>query len=126
MTDDSLENIDISSLMGSYNDSGSKDLKELFEQKLKELKINQTQALDIMQIQSRALIAILEGTSTRLDLLALVKLSQFLDIPQGEVIRIFLDSLKNPNLSKIKDIDRRKFILKNFDINELKKEGILN
>ncbi|HTA26662.1 MAG TPA: ImmA/IrrE family metallo-endopeptidase [Bacteroidia bacterium] len=124
MSDD-LENIDISALMRSYNDNANRSLKELFELKLDEFKVNQSQALEAMKMESRTLNALLTGSSSKVDILSLVKLSNFLEIPQSESVNLYLDSLKKPNDDKSLDIEKRKFILKNFDLGELKKEGIL-
>lgn len=124
MSDD-FDNIDISSLLRSYDDRVNKSLKELFDYKIRELNVTQTQALEIMQMTSRSLLAILEGTSSRLDVMSIIKLSKFLEVPMNDIMVLFLESIKNNNLKKVNDIDRRKFILQHFDINELKKEGIL-
>jgi HTH-type transcriptional regulator/antitoxin HigA len=126
MPQDNIDHIDISALMRSYDDNVRRSLKELFELKISELNINQTQALEALQIESRALNALLTGGSSRVDILSLIKLSQFLDIPQSDAVNLYLDSLKKPNEESINNLEKRKFMLKSFDVNELKKEGILN
>ena len=93
--------------------------------KLKVLQINQTQALEAMQIESRALHALLAGTSSRVDILSLLKLSHFLDISQTEAINLYLNSLKKINDEQISLLERRKYILQNFNLSELKNEGII-
>lgn len=122
---DNLDDIDISGLMRSYNDKDKRSLKERFEMQLKNLQINQTQALVAMQIESRALHALLAGTSSRVDILSLVKLSHFLEISQTEAINQYLDFLKKPDDEQIGILERRKHILKNFNLSELKNEGII-
>lgn len=122
---DDLDDIDISGLMRSYSDNDRRSLKERFEMQLNNLKINQTQALEAMQIESRALHALLAGTSSRVDILSLIKLSHFLEISQTQAINLYLDSLKKTNDEQISTLERRKFILKNFNLSELKNEGII-
>jgi HTH-type transcriptional regulator / antitoxin HigA len=126
MSEDNLDDIDISALMRSSDDNVKQSLKVLFELKLAELNIKQTQALDAMQIESRALNALLTGGSSRVDLLSLLKLASFLDVSQTEAVNLYLNSLAVMNEEKINDLEKRKFILKNFNVTELKKEGIIN
>lgn len=126
MSEDSLDDIDISSLLRSYTDKPKLSLSELFNLKLEELNITQTQALETIQIESRALNSILTGNSSRIDILSLVKLAHFLDIPQQEAINLYLNLLVKPNDESINELEKRTFILKNFDITELKREGIIN
>ncbi|MGE0569388.1 MAG: hypothetical protein AB7O73_15720, partial [Bacteroidia bacterium] len=126
MTEDNLNDIDISALMRSYDDNIKQNLKQLFELKLSELNTNQTQALEAMQIESRALNSLLTGGSSRVDILSLVKLARFLEISQTEAVDLYLNSLAIQNEYKINDLEKRKFILKNFNISELKKEEIIS
>ncbi|MEZ0541357.1 ImmA/IrrE family metallo-endopeptidase [Fibrella sp. Tmos10] len=92
---------------------------------LKKMQINQTQALEAIQIESRALHALLAGTSSRVDILSLIKLAHFLEISQTEAINLYLDSLKKPSDEQISLLERRKYILKNFNLSDLKSEGII-
>lgn len=136
MNQDNIENIDdaddkeadklIKSLLGSYGNPTNLGLKEKFELKLSELNINQTQALDIMGIETRALNGLLDGSGKRIDITALLKLSRFLETSQGDVINLFLDSLIPASASELEAIDKRKFIINNFDLPQLKKEGIID
>lgn len=126
MSEDNLDDIDISALLRSYDDNVKKSLKEFYMLKLTELNVNQTQALEAMQIESRALNALLTGGSSRVDLFSLIKLARFLEITQTEAINLYLNSLIMLNEEKISDLEKRKFILKNFNITELKKEGVIN
>jgi HTH-type transcriptional regulator / antitoxin HigA len=125
MADDNWNDVDISSILRSYDDKSTQDLKALFEAKLIELKVNQTQALEAMQIESRALKSLLTGGSSRIDILSLVKLSRFLEISQSDAINLYVNSLVNLNDGKITDLEKRNFILKNFNIAQLKKEGVI-
>lgn len=124
MPSDNIDNIDISDLFRSYDDNAKRSLRELFELKLVELNINQTQALKAMEIASRALNSMLNGDSS-VDVFSLVKLSRFLEIPQTEAVNLYLNSLKFTNEDTISSLEKRNFILKNFDVNELKKEGVI-
>ena len=126
MPEDNLDNIDISSLLRSYNDNTKRNLKELFDIKLSELNVNQSQVLEAMQIESRALNSLLTGKSSRIDVVSLLKLAHFLEISQSEAVNLYINSIIKPNEVKINDLEKRNFILKNFNISELKKEGVIN
>jgi hypothetical protein len=69
-------------------------LKDLFEQKLRELNLSPTAALGILGMQHRALFGILEGTQKIVDFTNLIKLSSFLQVPREDVIKMYVDSLQ--------------------------------
>jgi Zn-dependent peptidase ImmA (M78 family)/transcriptional regulator with XRE-family HTH domain len=126
MLKDEFSDIVISKLLGSYDDNPKRSLKELFELKVKELGINQTQALEVMQIESRALNSILNGSSSRIDMMSIIKLSKFLEIPEVDAVNLFLDILYRPDSEDIGTLEKRNYILKNFNITELKHEKIID
>lgn len=102
-------------------------LKELFEQKLRELNLAPTAALGILGMQHRALYGILEGTQKIVDFTNLIKLASFLQIPREEVVKIYLDSLQRnfPSMT-VSNPDKVRFIKENFDLAVLKKAGVIN
>ncbi|WKN42216.1 ImmA/IrrE family metallo-endopeptidase [Tunicatimonas pelagia] len=123
---DDLDGIDLSNLLQSYNDDDKRGLKERWEMQLGKLQINQTRALEIMQMESRALHGLLKGTGSRVDIISLKKLSRFLEIPVGEAVNLYLESLKKPHEEQIHTLERRKFIAENFNLKELKNEGVID
>lgn len=125
MSENDLSDFELNNLLKSYDDKPKRSLRELFELKLRELGINQTQALEVMQIESRALNSILNGTSSRIDIMSLIKISKFIEIPKTEAVSLFLDLLHLPNSNEYEILEKRRFILENFNIPELKKAGII-
>lgn len=101
-------------------------LRERFDKRVEELKITPTTALEILNIEYRALNGILDGTQKRIDFTALSKLARFLGISYSEVIEMYLQSLESKYKDEIGYTDKGKFILKNFDLAALKSVGIID
>lgn len=100
-------------------------LTSLFEKRLAELDINQTTAAEIMGIQHRGLVGILNGTLKRVDFSTLVKLSSFLQRPETEILELFMDNFRS-QMSSNTTQDKVAFIRNNFDLATLKKVGLIN
>ncbi|TAF96311.1 MAG: hypothetical protein EAZ32_09145 [Cytophagia bacterium] len=102
-------------------------LKGLFERRLSQLDISQTTSQKILGLEYRTLNGILEGTLKIVDFTALIKLSNFLQVPQKKVISLFLTELeKNFPESFPYPSNKIEFINKNFDLASLKKGGIIS
>jgi len=102
-------------------------LKELFEQKLAELRMPPTTALGILGFGSIPLKRLLEGSETVVDIAKLFKLADFLQLPKDEVIKMYTESLERAHfqLSEVTSPDKVKFIKKNFDLVTLRKAGFI-
>jgi Zn-dependent peptidase ImmA (M78 family) len=116
----------VKALLSSYNEDNTSGLNELFLNKLEEKGISETQALAIIGIESRALKGILNGSASLLDPTAIVKLAQFLGIHRTEAAKLFIDAVSSNNNLRVEDIDKRNFISSQFDLINLKKEGIID
>jgi HTH-type transcriptional regulator / antitoxin HigA len=102
-------------------------LRERFNLRVQELNVSATAAaLEILNIQWRALNGILDGTQKNVDFTALSKLARFLGIAYPEVIELYLQSLEVNYKDELGLTDKGKFILKNFDLANLKKAGIID
>lgn len=99
-------------------------LSTVFESRLAELDINQTTAAEIMGIQHRGLVGIINGTLKRVDFSTLMKLSAFLQIPEKEILELFMNSFKEHLPSSDNQV-KIKFIQENFDLATLKKVGFI-
>lgn len=109
------------------NEFSDNSLKSLFERRLSQLGISQTTSQKILGLEYRTLNGILEGTLKIVDFTALIKLSNFLQIPQKKVISLFLNELeKNFPESFPYPSNKIEFINKNFDLAALKKGGIIS
>ncbi|RKE52780.1 helix-turn-helix domain-containing protein [Sphingobacterium detergens] len=123
-----MENFNVDDLLGKImsemGNQPSETLSTVFEQRLTELNINQTTAAEIMGIQHRGLMGILNGTLKRIDFSTLNKLSAFLQLPQKDVLELFMNTFKEQYSS---DVNQEKvdFIQNNFDLATLKKVGLI-
>lgn len=102
-------------------------LKELFENKLKELKISKTNVQEILDMPYRTLNGILEGTQKLVDVTNLIKLADFLQIPKEHVFKLYVQAVQfvHPTEATISP-KKIEFIKENFDLAVLKKAGLIN
>ena len=123
-----MEKFNVDDLLGKImSDMGnqtSESLSSIFERRLIELNINQTAAAEIMGVQHRGLGGLLNGTLKRIDFSTLDKLSAFLQLPQKDVLELFMNTFRDQYSSNVKqeEID---FIKNNFDLATLKKVGFI-
>ena len=104
----------------------SEPLSELFENRVKELKISSTQALEVMGIEYRPLQAILHGTKKQIDIINFIKLAGFLKVKKELVIDLYLESLqKNYPEDVFYHHSKIDFINENFDLAPLVKSGFI-
>lgn len=103
------------------------NLVKLFEERVNELGIAPTNALEIMDIEYRPLQHILNGTSPRVDARNFIKLSNFLNLPVERIVKLFYKALES-NFSDLQEFPKDKvdFINKNFDLATLKRIGFIN
>jgi HTH-type transcriptional regulator/antitoxin HigA len=101
-------------------------LRELFEKRAAQLNVSaSTAALEILNIEWRALNGILDGTQKRVDFTSLSKLARFLNLSYAQVIELYLYNLEGNYKQEIGLTDKGKFILDNFDLANLKKAKII-
>jgi len=101
-------------------------LSVLFDQRVLELGINPTKALDIVDIEYRALQTILHGTSPRVDVTNFVKLAAFLKVSKEVVIKYYFEELER-NFPELISYPAAKieFINANFDLAALYNAGFI-
>ena len=123
------KNYDISNLLDDLNSENrlmESSLKSIFERRLIQLGISQTTSLKILGVESRTLNGVLNGTLKLIDFTVIIKLSNFLQIPQKKTISLFLKELeKNFPDSFIYPSEKIEFINKSFDLAALKKCGLI-
>lgn len=101
-------------------------LKELFDNKLDELKLTKTNVQEILDMPYRTLHGILEGSQKLVDVTSLIKIADFLQLPKENVFKLYVDSLqRNPSVNNVSP-KKIKFIKENFDLVVLKKAGLIN
>jgi HTH-type transcriptional regulator / antitoxin HigA len=106
--------------------SALNSLSDLFADKLKELDISQTAALELMGIESRALSGILNGTLKQLDVSSLVKVCEFIGIDHVKGFQLYLMAIDKNNKIPLDTLQRNKFIVESFDLTNLKKTGFID
>lgn len=100
-------------------------LSEVFEHRLSQLGITKHQALKILGIDHKTLSSLLGGTSKKIDIVTILKMSDFLEIPPNEIISKYLEVAKGVHSEGIIQAKKRSFIAQNFDISHLKKIGFI-
>jgi len=101
-------------------------LRELFERRLHELSINQTNALRMLRMERKALLGIINGTQRRTDYTNFEKLAAFLNIQTEELIQKHTSLLEKNFEQKESSRDKKKFIREHFDLAAFKKAGFIN
>jgi Zn-dependent peptidase ImmA (M78 family) len=122
--------VDINKLLNGAFEEPNKDtkdsLRKRFEQKLIELKMLPTHALEILNIEYRALNGILDGTQKRVDFVTLSKLGTLLEISHTELFQLYVKALEENFKDDLSLSEARKFISENFDLITLRKVGFIN
>ncbi|WP_199856424.1 ImmA/IrrE family metallo-endopeptidase [Lunatibacter salilacus] len=122
-----MKNIDIDKLLQEiFQDDSGFDIKERFEVKIAEYGLSKTKALRLLNIDKDVFSEILNGNAKQPNLIHVIKIGEFLDVDVHEFIKMVL---KNQNTENIASIDRArklKFLLINFDVKALTKEGFFS
>lgn len=102
-------------------------LKDLFESKLNQLEISTTSALEILQMSSRTLKGILDGTQKTFDHTALLKIASLLQEPRERIVKLYFDSLaKMHPITTSSSPEKIEFIRANFPLAILKKNKFID
>ncbi|GAB2613462.1 ImmA/IrrE family metallo-endopeptidase [Belliella aquatica] len=122
-----MKNIDIDKLLQEiFQDDSEFDVKKRFEEKITEYGLSKTKALKLLNIDKDVFTEILNGNAKQPNLIHVVKIAEFLNVDVHEFIKMVL---KNQNPENIASIDRArklKFLLMNFDVKALTKEGFFD
>ncbi|TWJ04792.1 hypothetical protein JN11_00513 [Mucilaginibacter frigoritolerans] len=102
-------------------------LTDLFEKRISELNITPTNALEILEIEYRALQGILTATNKRVDYTNFPKLASFLKISKERVFSLYLNQLEInfPENTSSYPQNKIDFINSNFDLVTLRKAGFI-
>lgn len=100
--------------------------KELFEQRLVRLGITKHQARKILGIDHKTLDSILTGDSKKLDFVTILKLSDFLEVSQEEIVNKYFQLVSETHNENLEVSKKRSFIVNNFNLSSLKKIGFIN
>lgn len=121
---------EISRLINSAWDNEDETLKTIlrdkFEERLLELNISKNQAVENLEIASRTLDGIIDGTLKQVDFLSLLKVAQFLEIPYDEITNLYVQAITIKHKDDLEQSRKRNFILNNFDLPVLKNMGVID
>ncbi len=120
------EEADISAIYALLGINGQKNFKDLIEDKKSKLKISSDRQLSsLLGINKDTLTRIINGESKKVDLISIIKISNFLDIKIEDTVKIYVSTLKPEAISEIENNRKANFIVRNFDLDGLKKIGFI-
>ncbi|WP_160067623.1 ImmA/IrrE family metallo-endopeptidase [Sphingobacterium bovisgrunnientis] len=126
MSDFNVDEI-LNKALGKGRVSNKLSLKEYFEKRMKDLNISFRGVCDLLDIQHRTLVGILDGEQKRVDYSVLLKLGTFLQLSKDELVLLYLESIERNNVDNIGiDVTTIEFIQNNFDLLAFKKCGFIN
>lgn len=102
-----------------------KSLIELYKEKKDQLAISDKQIADVLDIQYKSLIRIIENEAKKIDYVTLYKLSRFLEIDVEELGKIYISS-DSETINEIDRVRRNTYIIENFDLKTLKRIGLID
>ena len=101
-------------------------LRNKFEERISELGITKNQAVENLEISTRALDSILDGTIKQVDFISLLKIGQLLEIKFEEVSSLFAKAIASKHKVDLDKSQIRSYIINNFDLPVLKAAGIID
>ncbi len=101
-------------------------LRQHFESRLEFLGITFNQFLDGYEMNFRTTNAILDGNFKYLDPISLLKLANFLNVSSDEILKECISYMPAYTQIQIEDSKKRTYILDNFNLLGLKKDGVIS
>lgn len=105
--------------------NGNESIIEIFENRLKELSITKTQALELLVIDSNTLDPVLDKTAKRVDVATALKISSFLNLSIEDFFKIYIKDLSAEKIGELEKVKKANFIVSNFDLKNLKKVNFI-
>jgi HTH-type transcriptional regulator/antitoxin HigA len=100
-------------------------LLQLFNERIDQIGISKNQAIKIMDIETKSFDAFMQGGSTKIDFLTIIKLATFLEIAPSIFIDKFLSKVYEENNLTIERTKVRNHIVKHFDLDSLRNSGFI-
>lgn len=101
-------------------------LRQHFDSRLEFLGITLNQFCEGYEMAFRTINAILDGHFKYLDPISLMKIANFLNVSSDEILRECLSYMSPTTQIQLEDSKKRTFILDNFNLHALKKDGVIN
>lgn len=119
-----MQELDIDKLLNSiFSDDESLNIKEMFNEKLKVLNVSKTKVLNLLKIDKDVFEQIINGTAKQPNLIHIIKIANFLNIPIDKFIEVVLKNQSIENVRSIENAKNATFLLNNFDVKILTKFG---
>ncbi|NAS13720.1 ImmA/IrrE family metallo-endopeptidase [Poritiphilus flavus] len=122
-----MEKLDITRLLDKSfsEDYEPVDLLKLFEKKSKEYGFSTTHARELLGIERKSLMPILEGTAKQPNLINVLKIADYLEIDFNVMLASLVAKQSPENVQKLTEARKASFVAKNFDVDRLYSEGFL-
>jgi transcriptional regulator with XRE-family HTH domain/Zn-dependent peptidase ImmA (M78 family) len=98
----------------------------LFKRRINELGITQSRAEAMLGIEKKSLNSILNREAKRVDVITIIKLAQFLNLPVDGFIKVYLQELPSEQIGDIEKAKKNNFIVQNFDLPQLHKNKFIS
>ena len=122
-----MDNSNIDYLLKTiFSDEKSLDIRKIFDKKLDSYNISKTKALRLLNIDKDVFEQIINGSAKQPNLIHIVKIAEFLEIPINEFIEVVLSNQSPENIRSIENARSATFLLNNFDVKTLTKFGFFN
>lgn len=102
------------------------DIKELFEEKLKEYDLSKTKALAMLNIDKDVFEDILSGNAKQPSVINILKIAQFVEVDVKDVLAAIIKNQSQENIAAIEKARKVSFALKYFDGKKLSKAGFID
>jgi len=117
---------DISAIYDLLGISDQKTLKDLIDEKKQSLSISSDRQLSsLIGINKDTLSRIINGDSKKVDLISIIKISNFLDLKIEDTVKVYVSSLQPESISELEDNRKANYIVRNFDLEGLRKMGFI-
>jgi Zn-dependent peptidase ImmA (M78 family) len=101
-------------------------LKMLFEKRMAELDLSQNQVEKLLNIERKSLDGILDRTAKRVDIVNVLKLGSFLNLPPEKLLSIYLTEMPSDTIGDLEKARKAIFIVSHFDLANLFKVKFIN
>lgn len=98
----------------------------LFKKRIGELGITQSRVEAMLGIEKKSLNSILNKEAKRVDIITIIKLAQFLNLPVDDFVKVYLQELPSEQIGDIEKAKKNNFIVQNFDLPQLHKKKFIS
>ncbi len=106
--------------------SGSKSIRELLVEFIDNNSLSKTQVAKILSMNKNSFMDLYNGKTKELKINHVIKIMNLLNIREEELVDLCVRDFDNEEIDNIKRTKKIAFLLNNFDLDGLKKQGFLN